>query len=96
MQLFLIVLDAANADKVIEQTQNFSLMRDVHKVTEHAILVYSSASDPKVLTDLLGMTGDSDDEAQVGIVFRLNGSYSGLFYAQTWEWLMERRAEIMA
>ena len=64
-------------------------------MTEHSILVYSSASDPKVLTDLLGMTGDADD-LQLGIVFRLNGSYSGLFYAQTWEWLSERRAERIA
>ncbi len=92
MQLFLIVLTEEVADTVKSEAEKLPLIQDTHVMTDQALLVQSYVSNPQVISDMLRIS-ENAELPQVGVVFKLNGSYSGYFYPQVWEWLAATRSE---
>ncbi len=79
---YLVVLEesVSDADKKRAKT-----LFDVYQINENVIVLYSTNSVPTgVVSDLLEL-----DDEKVGIVFKLNGSYSGFYYSEFWDWLDE-------
>lgn len=63
-------------NKAFQVTENFYIVSTVDKSTQK-------------IAETLGIYGDSEEEASLGIVFRLNGSYSGFADGEIWDWLDE-------
>ncbi len=86
MNTFLVIcddpMDCGEVRRIAEQM----ISADVYGVSDTILLIRYVADNPKVLSDVFGMTGESDDP-RVGAVFKLNGSRSGYYYADLWNWL---------
>ena len=60
---------------------------DVYQLSNEVLLVRADVDDPKSLSGLLKLSRDGD----AGVVFKLNGSYSGYHDKTLWSWLHENR-----
>ena len=83
MSVFAVVLNEPNAEieqRLRERYPNaFSLTDTFHLVQDQTIT--------ENITVNIGLKGDDRVEPARGVVFRLNGSYSGYTTRALWEWL---------
>lgn len=89
--LYLAVLEEKIPHDVIEE---LSHKEEVHSLSEYALLIRSSIYNPSTLRSELGI-GMPASKPRIGIVFRLNGSYSGYHYEKLLDWLsLDRGAPV--
>ncbi len=91
-QLFLVILESATANAVVQEANGLPLIQDSILLTDRSLLIQSHLSNPQLVGDMLRIS-EKADSPQVGLVFRLSGSYSGYFYPHVWEWLAAKRSE---
>ena len=69
---------------------------DLFQLSPYTLLVRIPQGDalenPQVLGRAFGFDAKSPDPI-VGAVFKLNGSYSGYYHSEMWDWLEEIRVE---
>lgn len=85
MNIFAIVLSADNplvVQRIKEEYPN------VYSLTNTFFLVQSNSIAEDVAT-AAGIKGDRKIENARGVVFRLNGSYSGFTKSSLWDWLQQ-------
>ena len=86
-QVFIAVFEEAIVPEVIEKVEASSMTDDVYQLSDEVLLVRADFDDPKSLSGLLKLSRDGD----AGVVFKLNGSYSGYHDKTLWSWLRESR-----
>ena len=89
MNLFVVIFRGEAPPKALEVANTVS-RNEAYKISEGVFLVHSHIDNPEVLGDMFGMSDDSRPP-QIGVVFKLNGSYSGYYHSDLWEWLAEAR-----
>jgi hypothetical protein len=57
-----------------------------YRLSDNILLFQSYVDNPQYLRDPLGI-----DASTTGVLFKLNGSYSGYFSQSLWDWLKEAR-----
>ncbi len=90
MNLYLVFFEEAIASEVKEQAESSDSLDGVFELSDHALLVQSPISNPQYLSAPLGLS-DEAGSANVGVVFKLNGSYYGHYYDSLWDWLKKAR-----
>ena len=83
MRTFAIVLNEANLDIVERIERKYP---DHYRITDTSFLVADDTIAEKVATTV-GIKGDDRIENARGVVFKLNGAYSGYSSRSLWEWL---------
>jgi len=73
------------AEKGISLLQN-RYGKNVYQMKDGVMLVASNDLSSQI-SDYSSISGDNDDEAVRGAVFKLNGSYAGYAPGSLWEWL---------
>ncbi len=76
--------------------KGFANLKDTHpkayRLTDTVALVAADALSGQVAKDA-GLSRDEPDEEARGVVFKLNGSYTGYSRQTLWEWLEEAEEE---
>ncbi len=90
MDLFIILFQEPIPPETVEIVKSPPLGNEVFRLSDRALLVRSYVDNPKVLSDLTGMSSESESPP-VGVVFKLNGSYHGYYHKDLWDWLAENR-----
>ena len=68
-----------------EEMERAEPLFEPFKLKDDALLLYSRNQLPAtVASDLFGL-----DSSKPGVVFKLNGSFSGYYYAELFDWLRE-------
>ena len=83
MAVHIVVLTRPNADVVARLAERYP---DHHQVTETCYLVQSKEITQGIATSV-GLKGEDRVDDAAGVVFRLNGAYSGYTERALWEWL---------
>lgn len=83
MRIFAIALNEANPD-VVERIEG--KYPDHYRITDTSFLVADDAIAEKVAM-AVGIKGDDRIENARGVVFKLNGAYSGHSSRSLWDWL---------
>ncbi len=94
MNLFAVIFEDSMPSDILDIAET-QPMRGGFQLSDQMIVVQSYAENPKVISDILGMTGP-EESPKIGVVFKLNGSHSGYFHADLWDWLAEARGEVRA
>ena len=90
MHLFLAIYDEEIAAEIKEQASSKFPPDGIYQLSGHILLVSSPINDSKYVSTLLGFP-EGDVPSNVGIVFRLNGSYYGNYYSLFWDWIKKAR-----
>ena len=77
-----------------DTTKGIEVVSSTYKLSSNALLVESEVAKASVLSDLLEI-GDDLDPPRIGVVFKLNGSYSGFYAKDLWSWLEEIQERII-
>ena len=89
MPIFAVVLNKPNTevDRRLRERypDNFSLSDTFYLVQDQTIA--------ENITVALGIKGDGRIESARGVVFRLNGAYSGYSTRALWDWLQQAEAK---
>ena len=91
MNLLLVIGEQKTMSDIEREASTSPLVNDVYRVSTDTLLVRSPL-EPTTLGTLTGITGE-DDDSQVGVIFKLNGSYHGFYKRELWNWLTENRVE---
>ena len=83
MTIHIVVLTRPNADVVARLKERFP---GSHQVTDACYLVQSRDITQDIATSV-GFKGQDRVDDAAGVVFRLNGAYSGYAARALWEWL---------
>ena len=83
MRTFAIALNEANPD-VVERIEG--KYPDHYRITDTLFLIADDVIAEKVATTV-GIKGNDRIENARGVVFKLNGAYSGYSSRSLWEWL---------
>ena len=83
MNFYLVVL-AEGITPEVQAKADLLSGDSAYMLTEHSLLVRSWEDSPKSIRGALGI-----DESRTGVVFKLNGSYSGHYSSNLWAWLRE-------
>ena len=67
---------------------------DHFKISDYCYLV-SSNEISRDIALRIGLKGKDRIEDSLGIVFRLNGAYSGYYYKSAWEWIKQAERELV-
>lgn len=94
MNLYAVIFDGKAPPGALEIANTVS-RDEAFKISEGVFLVHSQIDDAGVLADMFGME-DRSRTPEFGVVFKLNGSYSGYFHNNLWEWLAEARERASA
>ena len=90
LQLFIAVFAeeevASEAMKLAEAAPFLGAFR----LTAHSILIRTHVADSTIVGHTLGVSGAPEHD-NVGVVFNLQGSYTGYYTGELWEWLKETR-----
>lgn len=81
MNLYMVVMGSEIPSHVREAADSVSI-GDAYLITNRSLLIRSSQEDPQQIKENLGI-----DVNNVGVVFKLNGSYSGAYFSNLWDWL---------
>ena len=79
--IFCVVLGSPN-EKVSERIQAYRN----YPISDRSYLLSSSEISGEI-AKVIGLQGDDRIDDALGIVFKLNGAYSGYFTKSVWEWL---------
>ena len=90
MHLFLVVFEEAVASEAKEQAESTLLSNQIFLLAENTLLIQAPTSDPSLLTQMLGLFAEAT-EPKIGVIFKLNGTYSGYHRSNLWDWLKEAR-----
>jgi len=82
-------LSQNQADQIREELKSHE---SLFSFGEKAWILKSNISDIEYAREVFGLSAEYE-EPQVGVVFELNGSYSGYYYEPLWDWLKEARRE---
>ena len=91
-EIYAVILPKAN-DDVTEAVRNAyadDYTRDFHRLAPNVFLI-RTADRPGDVRTKLGIGRHEEQEPQLGMVFSLNGLYSGLYFNDAWEWLGIRK-----
>lgn len=91
-EIYTVILPKAN-DDVTEAVRNAyagDYSPDFHRLAPNVFLI-RTADRPGAVRTKLGIGRHESDEPQLGMVFSLNGLYSGLYFSDAWEWLGIRK-----
>ena len=80
---YLVVYEEALPSGVLKKAENTFDPENVYKLTENTLLLRTQSESPTLLRDVLDISGAS----LTGVVFKLDGSYSGYHYEALWDWL---------
>ena len=94
MNLFAVIFRGEAPARALEVANTVS-RNEAFEISEGVFLVHSQIDSPEILGDMFGMSDDSGSP-QIGVVFKLNGSYSGYYHNDLWEWLAEARERTSA
>ena len=94
MHLFLVIYDEAVASKYDKLAVPHSAIEGIYKVSDHVLLIQTPIDEAKHLGTFFGLDGEPNDDADVGVIFKLNGSYYGNYFSELWDWLRKAREEI--
>lgn len=83
MPIHIVLLTQPN-DEVVARIRK--AYPDLHQVTATCFLVQSKQITQDIAIKI-GLKGEARVEGAVGVVFRLNGAYSGYAARALWEWL---------
>ena len=90
MNTFIAILDDSLPDAALERIKlSTSAM---YEITDRIFLIRAYADNPANINLLFNEPGQSESSL-VRVVFKLNGSYSGFYYPELWQWLQEARAQ---
>ena len=67
--------------------------QSVYPLSSNTWIIRANADSTDMLSDFLGMDVSTHPRT-IGMVFKLNGSYSGYHYERLWDWLEEARERI--
>lgn len=90
MNLYLVIFEEAIASEVKERAKSSDSTDGIFELSDRALLVRSPISDPKYLSAPLGLSEEAGS-ANVGVAFKLDGSYFGHYYESLWDWLKKAR-----
>ena len=90
MNLFLVIFEEAIASEEKEQAKSSFSAGGVFELSDRILLVQTPISDPKSLSMSFGLS-DEAGSSNVGVVFKLDGSYYGHYYSSLWDWLKKAR-----
>ena len=85
MSIHIVLLTEPNAEVVARIEAKYPVR---HRVTDACHLVRSEQITQDVAIDV-GIQGEHRVEGVTGVVFKLNGAYSGYAARALWEWLGE-------
>lgn len=91
MHLFLVIFDEAIASEAKERATPHVPTEGIYQLSDHVLLVRSPIDDSKYVGAFFGLDGSPNNTDQVGVIFRLNGSYYGNYYTGLWDWLKKAR-----
>ena len=83
MELFLVLFDPEIAH-TFEDRMDSPLITETLPVSSNALLLAAKVDDAAAIRTLLGF-----GEGAVGLVFKLNGSYSGYYYSNVVDFLQK-------
>ena len=83
MRTFAIALNETNPD-IVERIEG--KYPDHYRITDTLFLITDDTIAEKVATTV-GLKGDDRIESARGVVFKLNGAYSGYSARSLWDWL---------
>ncbi len=81
---FVIILAETNQEAVKVKIAN--TYHDYCRIADNCFLISSTEISDEVATSI-GLKGTNRIEGANGIVFKLNGSYSGYSYRTIWDWM---------
>lgn len=90
MHQFLVIFEEAIPAEIKERAEMVFTAEGVFQLSDHVLLVRTATENPQALSDVFGLA-DDEGSANVGVIFRLNGSYYGHYYASLWDWLKQAR-----
>ena len=91
MALFIASFHEDPPDGLFEKaSQGF---QRVYSLSGNTWIVQANADVTDTVSDFLGMGKDTSPRT-IGMVFKLNGSYSGYHYESLWDWLVEARGHL--
>ena len=90
MHLFLVIFKEAIASKAKEQAESTLLSNQVFVLSDNTLVIQAPTSDPSLLTQMFGLFAEAT-EPNIGVIFKLNGTYSGYHRSDLWDWLKEAR-----
>ena len=89
MNLFIAIHEAKVTESAVEKVRSL-VPNGVYEISDHVLLIRGPFEDASAVSTLLNL--DSHPETPlVGLVFKLNGSYSGYYYNKFGEWLKEAK-----
>ena len=90
MNLFIIVFHKSITPEIENEVNSAPLVKQAFRVTDHDMLVQSYVDNSRVIAENIGIDGGLE-EPPLGVVFRLEGSYSGYHDDALWDWLEAAR-----
>ena len=89
VRVFALMLDAED-EQIEERIEQHFPADDYLKLSPMSYLLYTDKTAADV-TGSLGIGSTGSNEETGGVVFSLNGSYSGFFRNQLWKWVDRKR-----
>ncbi len=74
---------------------NNALIADTFQLSDTVLLIRSSLDKTQHLAALLRMSGEEPD-SRIGVVLKLEGSYSGYYEDPLWDWLSQAHVSYSA
>ena len=82
------------AEPIIDSIDTDSpLIKDRYSLSDNVLLLQSTLDKPQHISELLGISED-EQTPNVGVVFKLEGSYNGYQHGSLWNWLEKARASV--
>ena len=92
MNQFIVVFREPISDSAVA---NNALIADTFQLSDRVLLVLSSLDSPRHISTLFRMSGEEQDPP-IGVVLKLEGSYSGYYEDPLWDWLSQAHVSYSA
>ena len=86
-QAFVAIFEEAVPSNIVTRAKDLLSAENVYRLSDAVLLLRGPFANPDSLMNVLQLS----EEANTGVVFRLNGSYSGYHYERLWDWLKAGR-----
>ena len=87
MNLFVVLFRTGIPPSVLHLARAAFADQGMYKVSDKALLVRTTSSDPASVILALGITSEADNPV-VGVVLKLNGTYQGYDTQDLWDWFV--------
>ena len=85
---FLVYYQEPVSTEKKEQLAEQPLIESIFALEDRVLLIQTPLADPGLLAAIVDVTGENP---KAGVTFKLDGSYSGYFHKDLWDWLEEAR-----